>query len=171
MTWSELVYNKRVHSATGQTPDDRFLAGLPEQHQRISDLESFNRMFLFKESRTVSKFGRIKLYGNQYPVQHAAHSTNVQVRFDPFNLDELYIYDDSHHYIETTSASKKVTDTAPNIPEESRKSPRRVSQEAVAMFSRLRQKHHEQLKQSNQMPFSKLFDQNTKEDTDAQQRS
>ena len=165
--WCEVVYNKRVHSATGQTPDDRFLAGLPKQHQRISDLESFNRMFLLKESRTVSKFGRIKLYGNQYPVQQAPHSTNVQVRFDPFNLDELYIYDDANHYLETTSPSKKVTDTAPNIPEESRKSPRKVSQEAVSMFSRLREKHHDQLKQANQMPFSKLFDQHTKEDSDA----
>ena len=120
---------------------------------------------------TVSKFGRIKLYGNQYPLQQAPHGVNVQVRFDPFNLDEVYIYDDANHYLETSSPSKKVTDTAPNIPEESRKSPRKVSLEAVAMFSRLRQKHHEELKRVNQMPFSKLFDQNTKEDTDAQQRS
>ena len=162
--WAEVLYNKRVHSATGEAPDERFLKGLPEQHRRISDLESFARMFLWKESRTVSKYGKIKLYSNQYPVQQAPHGTVVQVRFDPFNLDELYIYDGANHYLESTSPSKKVTDTAPNIPQESRMSPQKISQQSVAMFTRLREKHRKQLKEANQMPFSKLFDKNTQED-------
>jgi len=155
--WVEVVYNKRVHSATGETPDERFLGGLPENHKRISDLESFNRMFLWKESRTVSKYGKVKLYLNQYPVQKASHGTVVQVRFDPFDLSEVYIYDGKNHYLETTSPTKKVTDTAPNIPEESRLSSRKVSQQSVALFSRLREKHRKQLKDAKQMPFSKLF--------------
>jgi len=164
--WAEIVYNKRIHSSTGETPDERFLAALPKEHQRISDLESFNRMFLWKQARTVSKFGRIKLYGNQYPVQQAPHGAVVHLRFDPFNLDELYIYDSqTNHYLETTCHSKKVTDTAPKIPEESPKSPQKVSQEAVDMFSRLRARHRQELNTANQMPFSQLFD--TQEHTDA----
>ena len=153
-----MVYNKRVHSAIGETPDERFLGGLPENHRRISDLESFNRMFLWKESRTVSTYGKIKLYSNQYPVQNASHGTVVQVRFDPFDLSEVYIYDANNRYLETTSPTKKVTDTAPNIPEESRLSSKKVSQQSVALFSRLRDKHRRQLKDAQQMPFSKLFD-------------
>jgi len=164
--WVEVVYNKRVHSATGESPDERFLKGLPEQHRRINDLQSFSRMFLWKDSRTVSKYGKIKLYSNQYPVQQAPHGTVVQVRFDPFNLDEVYIYDGDNHYLENTSPSKKVTNTAPNIPEESRKSPKKVSSESVAMFTRLREKYRRQLKEANQMPFSKLFDKQTKEHKD-----
>ena len=123
-------------------------------------------MFLWKESRTVTKFGKIKLFRNQYPVQQAPHGTVVQVRFDPFNLDELFVYDGANRYLETTSPSKKVSDTAPNIPEESRKSPQKVSQESVTMFTRLREKHHKQLKDANQIPFAKLFDKHTKEDSD-----
>jgi len=160
--WAEIVYNKRVHSATGQTPDERFQKALPEGHRRISDLQSFSRMFLWKQSRTVSKYGKIKLYGNQYPVSKAAHTTVVQVRFDPFNLDEIYIYDQLHNYLESTSASKKLTATAPNIPEESRKSPQKVSRESAAMFQRLREKYRRQLKEANQIPFSKLFDKKPK---------
>ena len=163
--WAEVVYNKRVHSATGETPDERFLKGLPKDHRRIEDLQSFARMFLWKESRTVSKYGKIKLYSNQYPVQQAPHGTVVQVRFDPFDLDELYIYDSTNHYLETTTPSKKLTNIAPDIPEESRKSPQKVSRESVAMFTRLREKHRQQLKEAHQMPFSKLFDKRTKEDT------
>ena len=162
--WAEVVYNRRVHSTTGEAPEERFLKGLPEQHRRVSDLESFGRMFLWNESRTVSKYGKIKLYSNQYPVQQVPHGTVVQVRFDPFNLDEVYIYDGANHYMETTSPSKKVTDAAPNIPEESRKSRQKVSQQSVAMFTRLREKHRKQLKDANQMPFFKLFDNHTQED-------
>jgi len=162
--WVEVVYNKRVHSSTGQTPDERFSKGLPEEHRRITDLQSFSRMFLWNESRTVTKFGKIKLFSNHYPVQQAPHGTVVQVRFDPFNLDELFIYDGANRYIETTSPSKKVSHTAPNIPEESRKSPQKISQESVSMFTHLREKHRRQLTDANQIPFSKLFDHHIQED-------
>jgi len=157
--WAEVVYNKRVHSATGETPDDRFLKGLPEDHRRITDLESFNRLFLWKENRTVSKYGKIKLYSNQYPVEKCPHGTVVQVRFDPFDLDEVFIYDAGNHYLETTSPSKKLTNTAPNIPEESKADPKTVSKQSVAFFTGLREKHLKELKKDQQIPFSKLFDQ------------
>lgn len=89
----------------------------------------------------------------QYPVQNASHGTVVQVCFDPFDLSEVYIYDGKNHYLETISPTKKVTDTAPNIPEESRLSSKKVSQQSVALFSRLREKHRKQLKKARQMPF------------------
>jgi len=155
--WAEVVYNKRVHSTTGETPDERFLKGLPKDHRRISDLESFNRLFLWKENRTVSKYGKIKLYSNQYPVQKVPHGTVVQVRFDPFNLDEIFIYDAGNHYLETTSPSKKLTDTAPNIPEESKAAANTVSKQSKAFFTRLREKHLKELKKAQAIPFSKLF--------------
>ena len=164
--WAEVVYNSRAHSSTGEPPDERFLQGLAKERSRITDLESFNRMFLCRESRTVSKFGKIKLFSNQYPVQQAPHGTVVQVRFDPFSLDEVFIYDQTNRYLETTTPNKKVTNTAPNIPQESRKSPQRISQESVRLFTRLREQHRKQLQNANRIPFSKLLDSHTpQEDT------
>jgi len=162
--WAEVLYNKRVHSATGETPDDRFLTGLAKDHRRITDLESFNRMFLWKENRTVSKYGKIKLYSNQYPVQKVPHGKVVQVRFNPFDLQEVYVYDSGNHYLETSSVSKKVSETAPNIPEESKANPKKVSKQSEAYFTRLRERHLKELKKTQQIPFSKLFGQKEQND-------
>jgi len=162
--WAEVLYNKRVHSATGEPPDDRFLTGLAKDHRRITDLESFNRLFLWKENRTVSKYGKIKLHSNQYPVQKVTHGKVVQVRFNPFDLQEVYVYDSGNHYLETTSASKKVSDTAPNIPEESKANPKIVSKQSEAFFSSLRERHLKELKKTQQIPFSKLFGQKEQND-------
>ena len=98
--------------------------------------------------------------------QQAPHGTVVQVRFDPFNLDELFLYDDANRYLETTSPTKKLTDIAPNIPEESRNSPRKISQESVSMFTRLREHHRRQLTDAARIPFSKLFEHHAQEDND-----
>ena len=91
----DLQYNPRVLAATGQSPDARFRAGLPPDQRRITDLDSFNALFLWRERRTVSKYGRIKLYGNQYPVSSVPHGTVVELRFDPYDLAALAIYDAS----------------------------------------------------------------------------
>ena len=159
--WSELEYNRRVHSSTGEPPDQRFLAGLPKPPaaiiRRISDIEKFSRMFLWKESRTVSKYGQIKLHGNQYPVTTRPHGTVVQVRFDPFSLAEIYICEADGTLLETTRPSKKVNNRAPNIPQESAKSKQKVSADSVAYFTRLREKHLESRKQNSEMSFSGLL--------------
>ena len=76
-------------------------------------------LFLWRARRTVSKYGKIKLHGNQYPVTSVAHGTVVEVRFDPYDLAQLAIYDSSGVLLETTSASRQVTAQVPNVPAES----------------------------------------------------
>lgn len=156
--WAELEYNKKIHSSTGQPPDERFMKGLPKNHRRIKDIEKFNAMFLWKDTRKVSKYGKIKLYCNHYPVQGVAHGNKVQVRFDPFNLEEVYIYDSENNFLEKTWPSKKVNIRVPNIPEESKKSPAKVSRDSVNYLTRLREKYLESQKKSENMRFSKLFE-------------
>ena len=90
-------------------------------------------------ARTVSKYGRIKLHGNQYPVTTVRHGTVVEVRFDPYDLAQLAIYDASGVLVETTSASRQVTAQVPNVPAESAAKPAQVSAAARAWFTRLRE--------------------------------
>ena len=167
--WMDLEYNPRVLAATGQSPDVRFRDGLPTDHRRVTDLDSFNALFLWRERRTVSKYGRIKLHGNQYPVTGVPHGTVVEVRFDPYDLTQLAIYDAQGVLIETTSASKQVTAQVPTVPEESRAKPAQVSTAARAYFTRLREQHHDVLRDRTQTSFTRF--QSTDDDDNKEHRN
>ena len=162
--WMDLEYNTRVLSATGQSPDARFADGLPPEQRRITDLDALGALFLWRARRTVSKYGKIKLHGNQYPVTSVAHGTVVEVRFDPYDLAQLAIYDSSGVLLETTSASRQVTAQVPNVPAESAAKPAQVSAAARAYFTRLREQHHAALRDRNQTSFTQF--QSTDDDDD-----
>ena len=167
--WMDLQYNTRILSATGQSPDARFGDGLPPDQRRITDLDSFNALFLWRQRRTVSKYGRIKLHGNQYPVTSVPYGTVVELRFDPYDLAQLAIYDASGVLLETTSASSQVTAQVPNVPAESAAKPAQVSAAARAYFTRLREQHHAALRNRNQTSFTQFqsTDDHNKEHHDA----
>lgn len=153
--WMEVDYNKRIHSSTGQVPDIRFINGLSNNHRRIDDIKKFNAMFLWREYRKITKYGKIKLFGNQYPVQNIPYGKVVQVRFDPFNLKKVYIYDAENTFKETTFTAKIVTNKAPNIPVENKSN--KKSLESRNYFARLRQEHIKMQKKANFIPFLKLY--------------
>jgi putative transposase len=163
--WAEIAYNTRTHSSTGQTPDERFLQGLPGDHRRVEDLERFQAMFLWKLTRTVTKWGKVSLYANKYPVTTRPPKTVVQVRFDPFDLSRVLIYDPSSTIpLETTTTMKQVTRHAPHIPQESQTTARQISAQSVAYFTALRQRYREAQKNAQEVSFQSL--RRTKEDGD-----
>jgi len=165
--WAECEYNVRIHSSTGQAPDERFLQGLPKDHRRVEDLDTFQAMFFWKLRRTVTKWGKVSLYGNQYPVRARPPKAVVQVRFDPFDLSQILIYDaEGRNRLEITSASKQTSTRAPSIPEEAHRPALQVSAQSVAYFSRLRERYLQNQKRSQDISFQNLHDPKnpTKED-------
>ena len=157
--WAEVEYNTRLHSSTGQAPDERFLQGLPKDHRRVEDLGKFQAMFLWKAKRTVSKWGKISLYANRYPVQMRAPGAVVQVRYDPFDLSEVLIYDpDTTNPLESSTPTKQVNTRAPNVPEESRKTHREISQQSLAYFTRLRERYLQSQTKAQEVSFQTLKD-------------
>jgi hypothetical protein len=69
------------------------------------------------------------------------------------------IYDGQGNLLETTTTSKQVTRQVPSVPQESRKPPRTVSQDAQRYFTRLREKHQQMQRQQQQTPFTELLNQ------------
>lgn len=89
--WLERSYQTKVHSETKETPLARWEAGAagvryPEP-ARLVDL------FLWEEKRRVDKSGCIQLAGNSYPVAEHLVGRQVVVRFDPFDLSRIRLYE------------------------------------------------------------------------------
>jgi hypothetical protein len=155
--WAEMEYNRRIHSSTGQAPDERFQQGLPKEHRRVEDLAAFQAIFLWKDKRTVSKWGKVSLHRNQYPLRSRPPKSVVQIRYDPFDLSEILIYElDPPRLLESTRASKQLTLRAPSIPEESKASRKEISAQSVAYFARLRERYLQSQKQQQEVSFQKL---------------
>ena len=161
--WSELSFNKRIHSSTGETPDKRFVEGLSASHRRVENLSWFLSLFLWRENRKVSKYGKIKLHKNEYPVVKKPYNTVVQARFDPCDLREVFIYDQNEIFLEKTQVSKQRTISISGIPEERKNSQSAVSEASKKFFGDLRMRYLKTRTGANKVDFSHFH--NPKENT------
>ena len=86
--WVETVYHRRVHSETGATPLERFVAGGPFVLPTPAQL---HEAFLWSESRTVTKTASVALHGNTFEVDAALVGRRVECVFDPFELTSIEV--------------------------------------------------------------------------------
>jgi len=93
--WLELVYHRKVHSETGQSPLERYQAGLSGICQ--AEAETLRKAFLWREKRKVRKDGRIELQGNTYRVDPQLTGRQIELHFDPFDLSTLNVWMDGNH--------------------------------------------------------------------------
>lgn len=89
--WLENTYHSRVHSEIKASPRERWEAGaigirFPEPAKLLD-------LFLWEEVRSVDKSGCIQLGGNAYPVAEHLVGRKVTVRFDPFDLSRIRLYE------------------------------------------------------------------------------
>lgn len=89
LAWAESVLNCRVHSETGQTPIERFVAGGPP---RAADHALVQEAFRWSARRTVTKTATISLAGNRYQVDASLVGQKIELRYDPEDLRSLSVY-------------------------------------------------------------------------------
>jgi putative transposase len=92
--WVEQVYHQRVHSETGQTPLQRFLAAGP---LNVPTETVLVEAFRWSERRTVSRTGTLGLHGNSYEVDPELAGRQVDLVFDPLELTEVEVRVDGRH--------------------------------------------------------------------------
>jgi putative transposase len=86
--WLEVVYHRRVHSETEQTPLERFdAAGVPP----LPTPALLREAFLWSQERTVTKTATVALHTNQYEVDAALVGRKVELVFDPFDLTRIEV--------------------------------------------------------------------------------
>ena len=93
------VYHKTVHSATEQTPMDRF-EGRPLRP--VPNADFLEQAFWQWSTRTVSGHGEIKFQSNIYRVDPSFSRRKVVVRYDPFDLSRLYIWQEGRRVATAT---------------------------------------------------------------------
>ena len=86
--WLEVVYHRRVHSETEQTPLERFdAAGAPP----LPTPALLREAFLWSQERTVTKTATVSLHANHYEVDAALVGRKVELVFDPFDLTRIEV--------------------------------------------------------------------------------
>ncbi len=161
--WVNVKYDKQALSTTGEAPGERFIKGLRAEPKRVENLDEFMQYFLMRKTRTVNKYGRIKLKGNTYPVKSAMYGKVVNVRYDPFDLAKVFIYDNNGRLLETTGPSTLKNTQDLNIPEESKTPSNKVKESARNYFANLRKLNMEARKKTMpNLEYNKLF---SKEDS------
>jgi len=86
--WLEVVYHRRVHSETKQTPLERFEAA---GASTLPTPALLREAFLWSETRTVTKTATVSLHGNQYEVDAALTGRRIELVFDPFDLTRIEV--------------------------------------------------------------------------------
>lgn len=95
-SWLDGYYHTREHGSTKQSPKERFVASSkPRKRMPLVDL---NELFLWEETRKVDKTGCIRLDGNTYEVDSDLARRTVALRYDPFDLSELQVWDGEQRY-------------------------------------------------------------------------
>ena len=88
--WVSRFYNQRLHTETGQTPRDRWRAGLDKV--RHIDEAMLRRAFLWSSERKADKSGILSLFGRRYQVGAELCNRKVQLRYDPEHLDQIEVW-------------------------------------------------------------------------------
>lgn len=86
-------YINKVHSSTNQTPNERW-------HNEFSkveflDDEFINHSFLHRVNRKVRKDRTIKIDNNFYEVPFRYVDKTIEIRYDPSDLSEMYVFEDN----------------------------------------------------------------------------
>ena len=94
--WLELVYHRAVHTETEQAPLDRFQQNLTQITVREADPVLLRQAFLWREKRTVTRTATLSLQGNRYSVDPLLAGQQVELRFDPFELTAVEVWQEGH---------------------------------------------------------------------------
>jgi len=84
--WLDRFYNRKIHSATKQTPVGRFESCARPLKKPL--LDTIHEAFLWKEERVVTLTGLISIDTNEFEVDPFLCGKKVTVRYDPYDFSK-----------------------------------------------------------------------------------
>lgn len=92
--WIECEYHQRIHSATRETPLDRYRRAIGSLRELPADVK-IEPLFFTRKIRTVRKDGTVLLESVLYETPLHLRGLRVELRYDPFDLDRIEIWHDN----------------------------------------------------------------------------
>jgi len=108
LAWIEVVYHRKVHSETGQTPLDRYHTDNAPAVRPVDPL-TLRDAFLFRATRRVDKTAHIAFHGNRYTVPGYLARQSVELRYDPFDLANVEVWLNNQRLAQAQPAHLKST--------------------------------------------------------------
>jgi hypothetical protein len=98
--WVQEFYHERTHGSTKISPKLR-VAQSNRQTKRVSEQE-LHEIFFWQEERKADKTGCVSLQGNVFQVNDELAGAKVQLRYDPFDLTTIQVWQGDKRYADAT---------------------------------------------------------------------
>jgi putative transposase len=155
LAWLEVVYHRKLHSETGQSPLDRFRQDEAPTVRPVDPL-ALRNAFLYRVTRQVAKTGHVNFQGNRYSVPGYLVGQKVELHYDPFDLANVEIWYNGQ-YLEPARPLHIQTTVQPGVTPDPVPPPTPTS--GVDYLALLRQEYEQLLReQLPPIPFTRLTD-------------
>lgn len=103
--WLEISYHHKIHTVLKKTPISIWC----EQQNTIeyADPIKLDGIFLWRYKRNVSKHKTFTIEGNLYEAAPEMAGKEIQIRFNPYELDKIYIYEGSRFLMKASPTNIK----------------------------------------------------------------
>jgi putative transposase len=154
LAWLDVIYHRKVHSETGQSPLDRFRQDDSPAIRPVDPL-ALRNAFLFRTARRVSKSGTFDFLGNRYSAPGFLVRQSIQIRYDPFDLSVIEIWFNDQ-FIDNAQAAHLQTTVQPGLSPDPSPPPKPTT--GTDYLALLRQEHEHLLReQLPPIPFTRLL--------------
>jgi len=89
--WIAAIYHLRVHSATGQTPHERFTAS-PHPIRQIEEPDKVDPLFYTRTQRVVRKDGTVTLDRKTFEVPLSLRTCKIELRYSPLSYEPVEVW-------------------------------------------------------------------------------
>jgi len=89
--WIAGIYHLRVHSATEQTPHERFTAS-PRPIRLIEEPDKIDPLFYTRTQRIVRKDVTVTLDKKIFEVSLSLRARKIELRYDPLSFDPIEVW-------------------------------------------------------------------------------
>jgi putative transposase len=111
--WIEVVYHRKLHSETAQSPLERFRQDTNPATRSV-DPAQLRQAFLHRARRKVTKTATFSFRNNRYRVPAYLRGETVQMRYDPFDLTHIEVWLNDT-FLQTAEPDQIVTTVHPDV--------------------------------------------------------